>query len=296
MGDLYTGPVIDAHHHVWDPAIGNYPWLRPGVLVPHRYGDYTPIKQRYMPEDLRRDAAGQNLVATVYVEAEWRPDDPFGETRYVSDIAVTAGLPNAIAAQAWLDRSDVDAVLEQQASFPLVRSIRHKPGAGPITLMSDPAWRHGYGRLERWGLHFELQTDWRGLPEAARLAADFPATLLILNHTGVPGDRAPETLEGWRGGMAALARQRNVVVKISGLALPGQAWRTDDHAWVIRETIALFGPDRVMFGSNYPVDGMLASYADIFGTYRALTQDLTPTDQRQLFHDTAQRVYRPVMP
>ncbi|MEJ1974857.1 MAG: amidohydrolase family protein [Acetobacteraceae bacterium] len=295
MGDAYAGPIIDAHHHIWDPATGAYPWLRPGVLVEHRYGDYTAIKHRYMPEDLRRDAAGQGLVATVYMEAEWRPDDPIGETRYVSGIARTAGLPNAIAAQAWLDRDDVGDVLAQQASFPLVRSVRHKPGTGAATLMSDPAWRRGYALLENWGLHFELQTSWWNLPEAARLAADFPATLLIVNHTGVPGDRTPETLSGWRSGMAALARQPNVAVKISGLGLPGRVWRTEDHAWVIRETIALFGPDRAMFGSNFPVDRMMASYADIFATFRAVTADLAPLDQRRLFHDTALRIYRPVV-
>jgi predicted TIM-barrel fold metal-dependent hydrolase len=190
----------------------------------------------------------------------------------------------------------VAEVLEQQASFPLVRSVRHKPGTGSATLMSDPAWRRGYALLERWGLHFELQTDWRALPEATSLAAAFPATLMIVNHTGVPGDRSTETLAGWRSGMAALARQPNVVVKISGLALPGHIWRTEDHVWIIRKTIELFGPDRVMFGSNFPVDWMLARYADIFATYREVTKDLTPADQRQVFHDTAQRVYRPIDP
>jgi len=299
---LYDGPIVDAHHHVWTPYQHHYPWLSGDQVVPHRYGDYTPIKRNYLPDDYRRDAQGVNIAATVYVEAEWDPADPLGETRYVTELARTHGLPNAIAAQAWLDRADVAEVLAGQAAFPLVRSVRHKPAGaaspaevaqGMRTQMSETRWRDGYALLARHDLHFELQTPWWNLREAAELARDFPDTLLIINHAGVPGDRQPETLIGWRDGMAALAAQSNVVVKISGLGIQGRAWTVADNATVVTTTIDLFGPARVMFGSNFPVDSLCAGFQEIFDGFRRIVAPWPESDQREMFWETALRVYRP---
>ncbi len=296
----YIGPIIDAHHHVWDPAAHHYPWLSGPHLVPHRYGDYTPITRRYLPADYRRDTAAHNVVASVYVEAEWAPDDPLGETRYIHTLARETGCPNATVAQAWLDRDDGADVLAAQAAFPLVRSIRHKPGGRATSagtersLMSDDRWRRGYALLAGHGLHFDLQVPWWHLEEAAALARDFPETLLIVNHAGVPGDRDPQTLAGWRAGMEAVAAQPNTAVKLSGICIPGRAWSTQDAAPVVAGTIEAFGPQRVMMGSNFPVDGLLASFDTIFSTFKDLTAGLDPAVQRILFHDNAQRIYRPV--
>src|SRR5690606_28365718 len=140
------------------------------------------IKRRYFPADYFADAAGQNVVETVYVEAEWEPGDPVGETRFIHELAAREGVPNAMVAQAWLHHDDAADVIAAQAAFALVRSVRHRPG-GPATreevgtartLMSDERWRRGYEALQRHGLHCDLQTPWWNLPEAARLARDFP--------------------------------------------------------------------------------------------------------------------------
>jgi len=241
------------------------------------------------------------VVGSVYVEAEWAPEDPLGETRYVSGLAAAENCPNAIVAQAWLDRDDMEAVLAGQAAFPLTRSVRHKPG-GPgtpaevgqtRTLMSNERWRRGYALLARYGLHFDLQVPWWNLPEAAALSRDFPETLLIVNHAGVPGARDADTLAGWRRGMEAVAAQPNTAVKLSGICLPGRTWTDADAAPVVRDTIAIFGPDRVMMGSNFPVDGLLASFGAIFTTFKTLTAHHAPAEQRAMFHDNAQRIYRP---
>ncbi len=296
----YAGPIIDAHHHVWDPQAHNYPWLSGTHPVSHRYGDYTPIKRPYLPADYRRDAAGHNVVASVYVEAEWTPDDPLGETRYIHGLARETGCPNAMVAQAWLDRNDVADVLAAQAAAPLVRSIRHKPGgrASPAgtapSLMRDDRWRQGYALLAGHGLHFDLQVPWWHLEEAAALAQDFPETLLIVNHAGVPGDREASTLAGWRAGIEAVAAQPNTAVKLSGICVPGRAWSASDAAPIVAGTIAAFGPQRVMVGSNFPVDGLLASFDEIFTTFKDLTADLAADAQRAIFHDNAQRIYRPI--
>ncbi|MDP4026863.1 amidohydrolase family protein [Methylobacterium sp. NEAU 140] len=300
----YDGPIVDAHHHLWDPRINHHPWLTPEGRIPFRYGDYTAICRPYRPDDYRADARGHPVVAGVYVETEWDPTDPIGETRYASGLAAAHGLPNAIVAQAWLDAPDAAAVLAGQAAFPLVRSVRHKPGGpdspGQVgrarTLMSDPRWRDGFARLERHGLHFDLQTPWWNLPEAEALARDFPGTLIVLNHTGLPADRSPEGLAGWRAALGRFAECPNARVKISGLGLPGRPWTVADNAGIVRDAMAMFGPDRAMFASNFPVDSLCATFDAVFSGFKAIVADRDPADQRALFHDTARAVYRPAPP
>lgn len=300
---LWTGPVIDTHHHFWDLERHYYPWLNDAALVPHRYGDYTPIKRTYLMDDYLRDIAGQNVVSSVYCEAEWDPRDPLGEARYVHETAAQHGYPGAMVAQAWLHEPNAAAVLAAQAAFPLVRSVRHKPGGpdapdkvgkGAHTLMLDDGWRKGYAELEKHGLHFDLQTQWWNLHEAALLARDFPRTLIVVNHTGVPG-RDAVALAGWRQNMRILADMPNIVVKISGLCVAGQPWTVESNQGIVRDVITMFEPVRVMFGSNFPVDGMIAGFAQIFDGFRHMVSGYDMQDQRAMFHDTAARVYRPVV-
>lgn len=299
---LYQGPIIDAHHHVWDLGLDRHPWLRPGVQVAHRYGDYESIKHDYLPADFLADSAGSNVVATVYMEAEWDPADPLGETRWVEQASQAHGLPGAMAAQAWLDASDAEQVLAAQAASPLVRSVRHKPGGarspaeaagGVRSLLSDPRWQAGYALLARHGLHFELQTPWWNLAEAAQLAARHPDTLLVINHAGVVLDHKDETLRGWSEAMAIAARQRNIVVKVSGLCVEGAGWVADANREIVLALVRLFGADRLMFGSNFPVDQMFIDYAALIDGYRQILAPLELLQQQAFFHDTAARIYRP---
>lgn len=295
----YQGPIVDAHQHFWEPETNPHPWLKPGVRIPFRYGDYDAIKRRYLPDDYRRDAGPHEIVQSVYIETEWDEHDPIGETRYASRIASEYGLPNAIVAQAWLDRADVAEVLAGQAAFPLVRSVRHKPG-GPTspndpgkTLMSDPTWRAGYALLARHGLHFDLQTPWWNLDEAAELAQDHPDTTIILNHTGLPAQRDEAGLAGWKAAMARFAAQPNVCVKVSGIGVLGEAWTAQANGWIVRTALELFGAERAMFGSNFPVDGLCATLPEIIDGTSEIVASLPATEQEAFFCGTARRVYRP---
>jgi len=298
---MTAAPVVDPHQHFWDLEHNSYPWLNGDLRLNFRYGDYSALRRSYLPADYRRDSAGQGVVATVHVEAEWDPTNPLGETRWLHDLADRDGLPSAIVAQAWFDRDDIDDVLRGQAQFPLVRGIRQKPAAAPSPdtfraglpgSTADPAWRRGYALLARYGLHYELQTRYWHLGEAAALARDFPDIMLVVNHAGVPEDRSAAGLGVWREGMAALAAEPNVRVKISGLGLPGRAWTVADNRAVVLETIDLFGPARCMFASNYPVDSLVADFVTIFDGFREIVAGLDAAEQRRLFHDTAVETYR----
>lgn len=295
----YEGPILDAHQHFWEPDRNSHPWLQPGAQIPFRYGNYDAIKRRYLPDEYRRDAGPHEIVQSVYIETEWNEHDPLGETRYAGGLAERFGLPNAIVAQAWLNRADVAEVLAGQAAFPLVRSVRHKPGgpASPTesgkTLMSDPTWRAGFARLAGHGLHFDLQTPWWNLAEAAELAQDHPDTTIILNHTGLPAQRDQAGLAGWKAALLRLAARPNVCLKVSGIGVLGEAWTAAANGWIVRTAIELFGAERTMFGSNFPVDGLCATLPEIVGGMKEIVAPLPAQEQEAFFCGTARRVYRP---
>ena len=289
--------IIDAHQHFWDPAANYHPWLRDEPPIPFRYGDYGAIRKRYLPPDYLADAAPWRIAGTVYVETEWDPRDPLGETRYVETLRRDYGLPTVSVAQAWLDSDDCPALLEQQAAFTFVRSVRHKPRANASPTgtspggMTDRQWRDGFARLRPNGLRFDLQTPWWHLHEAAKLARDFPDTQIILNHTGLPSDRSIEGIAGWRRAMSLVAGCPNVAVKISGIGQRGVPWTAAANRDVVLTTIELFGADRCMFASNFPVDSLCASFDTIISGFRDIVGDLAVHEQRALFHDNARRIY-----
>jgi predicted TIM-barrel fold metal-dependent hydrolase len=183
----------------------------------------------------------------------------------------------------------------------MVRGVRHKPRAAATPRevtpkapgsMGDPAWRRGFALLEAHGLSFDLQTPYWHLYEAAELAAAFPRTAMIVNHTGLPADRSAAGLEAWRHAMRALASCPNVAVKISGLGQRDRPWTLEANRPIIRDAIEIFGVDRAMFASNFPVDRLVGSFDAIFSGFREAVTDLPVADRRKLFHENAVRIYR----
>jgi predicted TIM-barrel fold metal-dependent hydrolase len=300
QGPSVAWPIVDAHHHVWDLSLGRHPWLCDAPPIAFRYGDYAAIRRSYSVADYRRDAAPYVLAGSVYVETEWDPADPIGETRWAHAVAAETGLPTAVVAQARLDREDAAEVLAAQAAFPRVRGVRHKPAAAPAPdsarrgapgSMDDPRWRDGYARLARHGLRFDLQTPWWHFDAAQALARDFPATTIIVNHTGLPADRSAEGLAAWRRAIGALAEAPNVRIKISGLGVRDAAWTVAANGPVVRDAIAAFGVARCMFGTNFPVDRLVAPMRTILDGFAAITADFDEADRRRLFHDNAVDIY-----
>ena len=200
--------------------------------------------------------------------------------RFIKSIREKTEFPTVAIAQAWLDRGDCAAVLEAQAAHPFVRGIRHKPKPG---MMDGAAWRAGYARLAPLGLHFELQAPWSQLGEAARLARDFPDTAIVLNHAGLPSDG---DLPGWKAALSALAAAPNAAIKISGL---GNVQRKRE---VVLTAIELFGAERAMFASNFPVDSLRHTFTQIFSEFETITRACSEAERRALFHDNAVRIYR----
>ena len=281
-------PIVDAHQHFWDPRANYHPWLCDQPPVAFRYGDYSALRRPYLPADYFADAGGHEVVKTVYVETEWDPADPLGETAWVERLRSDTGFPTVMVAQAWLDRDDIAAVLERQAAFGFVRGIRHKPRPGALR---DARWRAGYALLARFGLRFDLQAPSTALADAAALCRAFPGTQLVLNHAGLPADRSAEGIAGWKRALRGLAECPNTAIKISGLGVPGRRWTPELNREVVLSAIEIFGVQRAMFASNFPVDGLCASFEEILSGFREIAQQFSALEQRALFHDNAVRIY-----
>lgn len=293
--------IFDAHQHFWDIDANYLPWLRDMPPINFRYGDYGPLRRNYLPADYRCDAGDFTIVGSLFIETEWDPRDPLGEVAWVSRLKGQSGLPSAMVAQAWLHHDDAETVLERYAATPLVKGVRHKPRAvaqqdavepGVAGSMGDPAWRRGFACLAGHGLSFDLQTPWWHLREARALADDFGETAIILNHAGLPADRSQSGLAAWREALVTFAAAPNVSVKISGLGVRGRPWTIAGNEPVVRTVIDIFGPERVMFASNFPVDSLVAAFETIFSGFEAMTRGFAQTERHAMFCGNAQRIYR----
>jgi predicted TIM-barrel fold metal-dependent hydrolase len=294
-------PIIDPHHHLWDLERFSYPWLMADPPPPSVAGDVRPIAKTYLLHDYLADAAGLNLVKSVHVDAGMDPRQPVAETKWLQSIADRHGFPHGIVARAELHRKDVQSILEAHCESPNMRGIRHivnwhpdptKTFVDRDDLLRDRDWLQGFGLLHSYGLSFDLQIYPSQMRDAAGLAAQFPDTTIILNHAGMPVDRDAEALVLWRDGMAALAALPNVYAKISGLGMVDWRWTEESIRPFVLTTIDLFGVERCMFASNFPVDRLYSSFAELYAAFQAIVSGFAEHEKRQLFAGTAAAVYR----
>jgi predicted TIM-barrel fold metal-dependent hydrolase len=298
----YDLPVVDAHHHLWDLSRGRYPWLQDGYDPAAFFlGDYAALRQNFLPGDYRRVSAGCNVVATVHVEAERDRAEQVAETAWLHEMNARYGMPDAVVAHAWLDVPETEERLLEHLRYPLVRGIRSKPVTsrspgesvrGRPRTMQDEKWLRGLALLGKHGLSWDLRVPAWHLPEAAEVAAMFPDLPIVLNHHGFAWDRSEEGLARWRGWLETIARQPNVRVKLSEFGVRGQPFSWAEVTRIVRETVAVFGWQRCMFASNFPVAGLRIGYPELVtGIARAL-DGLSPARRRAVMCDNALQFYR----
>lgn len=295
--------VVDPHIHLWDLSSHRYPWMErssEGFL-----GDTTSLTQTYLLGDLLADAGSEvQIEQLVHVEANHDPADPVEETRWLQALADApggSGLPGGIVAGADLSSPEVQAVLEAHARHRNLRGIRQilnvhgDPRYDYVGrhFMHEATWQQNFRLLARFGLSFDLQIYPAQMAEAAALARRNPDTVLVLNHTGMFVDRNhPGSWRTWRNGLQQLADCPNVMIKISGLAMFDHRWTVESLRPYVLTAIELFGTERAMFASNFPVDRLFGSYVALWRAFDSIVADASGGEREALFRSTARRVYR----
>jgi predicted TIM-barrel fold metal-dependent hydrolase len=291
-------PIVDAHHHIWRQE--DLPWLK-GPMVPRIFGPYEPIRRDYPIAEYLADIAGTGVEKSVYVQANWAQKRAEDEVAWVQRAADASGWPHAIVGYADLMAEDVRPALDRLAKYPLMRGIRMQLHwhtneqyrfAKHPDLVDDPTFRRNFSALADYGFSFDLQVFADQMRGAARLASDFHETTFILQHAGMLEDVSEAGRAAWRKGMQLLAAQPNVVSKLSGLGTFIHRNDAAHIAAIAKETVALFGADRCLYGSNFPIEKLWTDYPALIEAHRAAISNLTPAEQRSILHDTAVRVYR----
>jgi len=280
--------IVDAHVHLWDPERADwYPYLSRRSDV--GLGDVTGMSRRFDVDTYRSEATGWNVVKLVNVAAA-TGDHSIEETLELDRRAGADGMPDALIGGITPSDTPADALaqIERQMTASRFRGIR------PMGVFDGPlpAAEVLSGLRER-SLVFELMAH----PDQLRAAADGLSRAgdlsVVVEHAGWPRSDTPEEWELWSDGMAALADLGdNVVCKLSGLAMPLGSMSVDAFRPWVERSLELFGTDRCMFASNFPVDGLHGTLDQLFTAYLELTAALTAEDRDKLFATNAERVYR----
>ncbi len=276
--------IVDTHQHLWDLDLFHYTWLEQLPLLNHsfRMNDYLAATN------------GLAIEKSVHVEAD--VDEPLmlDETKYILRLADRTDNPlEGVVACARPESKEFKTYLEKIAGQPKLKGVRRVLHTQPDDLGQSETFFQNVRSLAGYGLSFDICVLARQLPLAIRLVSRCPDVTFILDHCGVPQVRE-KVLDPWRSNIHEIAQFPNVFCKISGIVAYADPkdWTAEDLRPYIDHVIACFGWDRVMFGSDWPVCTLSASYQEWVEALSSITSSGGETNQKKLFRENAIRVYR----
>jgi len=274
---------VDAHHHVWDLTVREQSWM----IGP----ELDPIRRNYSIEDLAPQAAAAGITATVLVQTVGLVEET------VEFLQIAAGNDLVAGVVGWVDLTapDVASGLDGLLSRPdgsYLKAIRHQVHDEPdVDWLLRPDVRRGLAAVADAGLAYDLLTKTPHLPAAIQTVRNLPQLTFVVDHISKPV--IGESLEPWVTQVRELAALPNVTCKLSGMVTEASwtDWKPADLQPYADVVLDAFGADRVMFGSDWPVCLLAASYADVVQTAETLTSTLTPTERDAVFTTTATNTY-----
>jgi L-fuconolactonase len=276
---------VDAHQHYWEPRRGDYAWMPP---------DDPVLARRYAPADLAPDLVAAGVDCTVLVQAAATVE----ETEYMLGLADAT--PSVAAVVGWIDFEDRDHLrqlgrLKRHPKFVGVRPMIQDVPDVDWMLRDDVQW--AYAALVDLDLTFDALGFSRHLANFLTILKRYPRLRAVVDHCMKPQIRhhgtAHQELTFWAEGLGRIAAETGACCKLSGLVTEAEAdWREPDLAPYVAAVLRAFGAERVMWGSDWPVCRLRATYAAWHGTARSLCAGLSQDEQAQIFGGTAQRFYR----
>ena len=270
---------IDAHHHVWTLARGDYHWLTP---------DLAPIHRDFHLSDLAPHLSAVGIEGTILVQAA--PTE--AETMFLLDVAENAEVIRGVVG--WTDFDAADGLARVDA----LAARRVLVGLRPMVQdIADDDWLLGpqlaplLTAMAGHDLVFDALVLPRHLPRLLRVVDRHPNLQFVLDHFGKP-PRATGDTAGWKRDIALLAERPNIVCKLSGLATEAaRDWRVADLRQAVDHVRACFGPQRMLWGSDWPVVNLAGGYAKWFAAAEALLTDLSADEKAGVFGENAVRIY-----
>lgn len=264
---------IDAHHHLWDLKAVHYPWLM-AKGEPRFFGDPAPIQRDYLLDEFKADLLPHGFEGSVHIQVG--AANPMEEARWVQSVA-DANQDWKMVQVAFCDLTaeNVEERLDQLQALPTIRGVRQIIGRAPgedaqtgtNAVLDDPAFAAGLRSLARRGLSFDLQLLPELMEKTAKVLATAPDTNVALCHAGSPYDRSRAGLKDWTSKLRSLSKLPNVYCKLSGLGMFEHDWTAHSITPIIDVVMDQFGPSRVMYGSNFPVDSLTSDYSTLYNAY-----------------------------
>jgi predicted TIM-barrel fold metal-dependent hydrolase len=276
--------IIDTHQHLWDLDLFHYAWL----------GNLPGLNRSFRMDDYRVATSGLDIAKSIHLEADVDQEFMLAETRHILQLADQPdNVLEGVVACARPENKDFQSYLDKIAGHPKLKGIRRILHTQPDELGQGETFIRNVGTLAERGLSFDICVLQRQMPIAIRLVSRCPAVQFVLDHCGVPLVKERQ-FEPWRTHIREIAKFPNVVCKISGIVAYAepQNWTADHLRPYVEHVLECFGWDRVMFGSDWPVCTLSATYHQWVNGLLAITRGSDESNQRKLFYGNAERVYR----
>ena len=274
--------IIDTHQHLWDTENLEYPWLE----------GFDLLAKRYTAQDYRQAIGDLNVIKSVHVEGDPAETDVVKEVEWLTEIAETDGMIGAIAAAAPLEKPNAESILAQLVGFGRVAGVRRMAWHHPDPqFYASPELINGVKLLTKFDLSFELCANSTQLPAAIKLVKATPDVRHALNHCGGPDIKGGQ-FEPWATHIRELAGFENVHCKVSGIVTTAsENWTREELKPYIRHLIEAFGYERLMFGSDWPVCTLAATYQEWVDALLWAAEDASDGEKSRLFYENASEFY-----
>jgi L-fucono-1,5-lactonase len=272
--------MIDSHQHFWQVGRFDYPWMSADLGVLYR---------DYLPNDLAPILERNSITQTVVVQAS----NSVAESQWLLELADANDFVAGVVGWVDLTSAQVETQLDELSAHPKFKGVRHLVESEPNDdWLVQPAVLSGLHKLSTRGLSYDLLVHTRHLKHVTRVAESCPELALVVDHLAKPPIARHEIKE-WSGALGPVAGYPNVHGKLSGLVTEAnwQSWQIDDLRPFVDCALEIFGPDRMMFGSDYPVCLLAASYDRVLDAFQQLLKDLNDTDRDKIFCTNATRFY-----